>query len=276
MLLIRAKHLQTNPPVRLKLNENKGNREERNLRKRAGPASAGMKGGRRLYLILHLTRAGTGIEWGSESQWDRFPNDHCGCYIDNELSDIKYPLPGGTSGKESVCQCRRCKRPRFDPWVGKIPWSRKWQPTVIFLPGKFHRQRSLVGYSPWGRKELDTMEWLRTQTHTMVQGLAQDEDTETDRIGQGFKSLINRTQWWILKKGWGKRHQKLTCSCLIWPSTKQLRWTSACRIQFLEGWIEKKQDSQAWIGGKTALFEISFVQLSFRTKNSSFYWHGKS
>ena len=183
---------------------------------------------------------------------------------------------GVANGKESVCQCRRCKRPRFDPWVGKIPWSRKWQPTVIFLPGKFHRQRSLVGYSPWGRKELDTMEWLRTQTHTMVQGLAQDEDTETDRIGQGFKSLINRTQWWILKKGWGKRHQKLTCSCLIWPPTKQLRWTSACRIQFLEGWIEKKQDSQAWIGGKTALFEISFVQLSFRTKNSSFYWHGKS
>jgi len=38
----------------------------------------------------------------------------------------------------------------FDPWVGKIPWSRKWQPTPIFLPGKSHRQRSLAGYSPWG------------------------------------------------------------------------------------------------------------------------------
>ena len=38
---------------------------------------------------------------------------------------------------------------RFNPWVGKMPWSRKWQPALVFLPGKFHRQRSLAGYSPW-------------------------------------------------------------------------------------------------------------------------------
>ena len=38
----------------------------------------------------------------------------------------------------------------LDPWVGKIPWSRKWQPTPVFMPGKFHEQRSLTGYSPWG------------------------------------------------------------------------------------------------------------------------------
>ena len=43
----------------------------------------------------------------------------------------------------------------FDPWVGKIPWRRKQQPTPVFLPGKFHEQRSLAGYHPWGRKELD-------------------------------------------------------------------------------------------------------------------------
>ena len=42
----------------------------------------------------------------------------------------------GTSGKEPACQCRRCKRHRFDPWVGKIPYSRKWQSTPVFLPGK--------------------------------------------------------------------------------------------------------------------------------------------
>ena len=41
----------------------------------------------------------------------------------------------------------------FDPQVGKIPWSRKWQPVPVFLPGKFHGQRSQAGYSPWGRKE---------------------------------------------------------------------------------------------------------------------------
>ena len=57
-------------------------------------------------------------------------------------------FPGGTSGKEPACQCRRHKRHRFDPWVGKIPWKRAWQPNPVFLPGESHAQRSLVGYSP--------------------------------------------------------------------------------------------------------------------------------
>ena len=48
----------------------------------------------------------------------------------------------------------------FDPWVGKIPWRRKWQSTPGLWPGKSHGQRSLVGYSPWGRKESDTTERL--------------------------------------------------------------------------------------------------------------------
>jgi len=49
-------------------------------------------------------------------------------------------------------------------WVGKIPWRRKWQPTPGFLPGESHGQRGLVGYSPWGRKELDMTELLSTNT----------------------------------------------------------------------------------------------------------------
>ena len=53
-----------------------------------------------------------------------------------------------------------CRRPRFDAWVGKIPWRREWQPTPVILPGEFHGQRSLAGYSPWGHKELDTTERL--------------------------------------------------------------------------------------------------------------------
>ena len=62
------------------------------------------------------------------------------------------------SSKESSCQCRRHKRWGFDPWVRKIPWSRKWQPTPIFLPGKFHGQKSLAGYNPWDSKESGTTE----------------------------------------------------------------------------------------------------------------------
>ena len=53
------------------------------------------------------------------------------------------------SGKESTCQYRRH---RFNLWVGKIPWRRKWQPIPVFLPGKSHGHRSLAGYSPWGPK----------------------------------------------------------------------------------------------------------------------------
>ena len=48
----------------------------------------------------------------------------------------------------------------FDPWVGKILWRRKWQPTPVLLPGKSHGWRSMVGYSPWGHKESDTTEQL--------------------------------------------------------------------------------------------------------------------
>ena len=57
-------------------------------------------------------------------------------------------FPGGASGKEPTCQCRRCKRRWFDPWVRKIPWRRARQPTSVFLPGESHGQRSLAGYSP--------------------------------------------------------------------------------------------------------------------------------
>ena len=52
----------------------------------------------------------------------------------------------------------------FNPWVRKIPWSRKWQPTPVFLPGESHGQRSLVGYNPWDCKKLDMTK--HTYTHT--------------------------------------------------------------------------------------------------------------
>ena len=73
-------------------------------------------------------------------------------------------FPGYASGKEPACQCRRRKRRGFDPWVGKMPWRRKWQPTPVLLPGESHGQRSLVGYSSWGCKELDTTERLSSLT----------------------------------------------------------------------------------------------------------------
>ena len=59
-------------------------------------------------------------------------------------------------------------RPGFDPWVGKIPWKRVWQPTAVFLPGEFQGQRSLAGYDPWGHKELDTTNTFTIDVHVRL------------------------------------------------------------------------------------------------------------
>ena len=73
--------------------------------------------------------------------------------VKQEMARVKVDILG-----ISELKCLQCGRPGFDPWVGKIPWRRKWQSTPVLLPGKSHGQRSLVGYNPWGHKELDTTE----------------------------------------------------------------------------------------------------------------------
>ena len=72
------------------------------------------------------------------------------------MERIGESIPDGTSGKEPFCQCRRCKRYEFNPWIRKILSRRAWQPTTVFLLEESHGQRRLAGYSPWGCKELDT------------------------------------------------------------------------------------------------------------------------
>ena len=74
---------------------------------------------------------------------------------------------------------KRCRRHEFDPWVRKIPWSSKWQPTPVFLPGKSSGQKSLVGYSPWGHKELDTAEHARKQANRRT--LAKNTERKTEK-----------------------------------------------------------------------------------------------
>ena len=97
-------------------------------------------------------------------------------------------FPGGTSGKESACQCRRLKRPGFHLW--KIPWSRAWQLTPAFLPGESHGQRYLVGYGPEGHKESDMILWLSTR--------AQDECSLFGRWSQ--KSCqVWKVRWEVRK-----------------------------------------------------------------------------
>ena len=67
-------------------------------------------------------------------------------------------LPWWLSSKKSAYKCRRLMRHGFNPWVGKIPWRRKWQPTLLFLPWKSHGQRSLASCNPWDCKESDATE----------------------------------------------------------------------------------------------------------------------
>ena len=92
------------------------------------------------------------------------------------------------------------KRQRFNPWVRKIPWRRKWQPTPVFFPGKSYGQRSLEGYCPWGHKELDTTEHTHshthTHTHTHIQTYSHtlDEHLQAAYVFVKFKS--NPGTWW--------------------------------------------------------------------------------
>ena len=97
-------------------------------------------------------------------------------------------FPGGASGKEPAYQCRRHKRPRFNPWVRKISWGRAWQPTPVLLPGGSHEQRSLVGIIP-----------RVTQSHTRLKQLSMHtyglefEQTPGDSGGQ--RSLACYSPW---------------------------------------------------------------------------------
>ena len=93
--------------------------------------------------------------------------------------------------------CLQCKRLRFDLWVRKIPWRRNWQPTSVFLPRKFHGQRSLVDYSPWGCKELDTTEQLTLNTLQLLNpGLLQLLTFNTLWVQGGVRHSVLQGIWW--------------------------------------------------------------------------------
>ena len=86
----------------------------------------------------------------------------------NKVLGGLHRLPGGASDKERSCPCRRLKRCGFNPWIRNIPWRGVWQPTLVFLPGESHGQKSLAGYSLQGCKELDTIE---ATEHERAQGV---------------------------------------------------------------------------------------------------------
>ena len=112
-------------------------------------------------------------------QWESTPSEIHGVRVGSEwffkrkasfcYQKMLSGFPGGTRSEEPAYQSRRQKRCRFDLWVRKTSWRRKWLPTPVLLPGEFHGQRSLVGYSSCSHKESDTAERLTHKNHRSPQ-----------------------------------------------------------------------------------------------------------
>ena len=115
---------------------------------------------------------------------------------------------------KNTCQCWRHG---LNSWFGKILWSRKWQPTALFLPEKVHGQRSLSGFSPWGHKELDMTEWLSIHTHTHTYWVSQKIHLVMERLWKNPNFLADpiyySQAWKLLGPGCG---------------TEQALWRAVC------------------------------------------------
>ena len=99
------------------------------------------------------------------------------------------------------------RRPRFNSWVGKISWRRKWQHTPVLLPGESHGQRSLVGYSPWGLKELDMTSLSLSWRPTRSSRTNTQKRCPFHHRGLECKSRKSRNTWIIGKFGLGIQHE---------------------------------------------------------------------
>ena len=103
------------------------------------------------------THPHTSRSWEPQREFSILPSDTLQHFLSKANIYLRCPIPWWLRWWRN---CLQCRRPGFDPWVGKIPCRREWQPTPVFLPGEYHGQRSLVGYSPRGYKESDKTEGL--------------------------------------------------------------------------------------------------------------------
>ena len=166
---------------------------------------------------------------------------------------IKLGFPGGSDGKSI---CLQCGRPGFHPWVGKIPWRRKWQPTPVLLPGKSYGPRSLAGCSPWGRKESGTTErlhfhftghshkvaavfharlWFLGQAGASGKILSMDCQLEWNTLATWYEELTYWKRPWCWERlkaggegderGWDGWMASLTWWTWVWASSRSWWWT---------------------------------------------------
>ena len=128
--------------------------------------------------------------------------------------------------KEHAWQCGRPRRHGFDPWVGKIPWRRAWQPTLVFLPGEAHGQRSLAGYSPWGLQKSRTRLSTPTSDVGSCAGVNQARNTTFSELstGQLFANEIWRHGSWICKNVEGAGGRKGLMACKMVRKPRRRSW----------------------------------------------------
>ena len=118
-------------------------------------------------------------------------------------------FPGGARGKKPTWQCRRPQRCWFDPWVGKIPWRRPWQPSPVFLPGESHGQRSLAGYGPQDRKELDMTEAIQHAWTSLVAQMVKNPPAM-------WETWVRSLGWEDLMEKWKATHSNILAWRIPW------------------------------------------------------------
>ena len=169
-----------------------------------------------------------------------------------------------------MCQCKRPKRYKFDPWRGKIPWRRKWLPVSVFLSGKIPWTEDLVGYSPWDPNESDTTEQLNTHTHILI-------TTELKFLKIAITLFLNwvslelntnilNSAWHLVNKesfpghmgSVAKPHRRVRLYQMS-PSVKQTTELFFCSIAWISVWI-RQIEKIPWLLTATACF-LNFVFL---------------
>ena len=169
------------------------------------------------------------LTWSPRNRWTSFSK----LYSDVRASLEVRNLP------ESAGDVR-CS---FDPWVGKIPWNRNWHPTPLFLPGESHGQRSLVGYSPWGHKELDMTEDIPIEKVSKNKNFSKNKKSHASNLGAlGRPRGIGWRGRWEGGSGWGIHVYSGLIHANVWQ--KPLQYCKIISFQLINKTKQNKMNEQ--------------------------------
>ena len=220
------------------------------------------------WIVVHGILQARILEWVGEGEGNPTQASNPGLpYCRPTLYQLSHQgSQGSTSGKEYACQCRRHKRSRFD-WGPEDPLKEAWQPTPVFLPGKFHRQRSLAGYSPWGCREQDRAERLSTHMKAAsalwVTSLGSGNYSALSTLGGvQFPNVANLSVLTFFLTFLSS----VVCLCLFKGSI----WTCLCRIVILL----KEHIKTCFTNVKNVLIGGSMGDAESLWKQQPHFWHG--